>query len=80
MKILSQLISDAPRNATYLSPDTQNELLSCISRVLLNRVVSSIQKSGMFTIMADETSSSTREFISLVIRYVSDDYTVHVSF
>jgi uncharacterized protein (UPF0305 family) len=66
----AKLILNAPRNAQYLSPQIQNEMLDLISTSVLDTIISRIKKAEFFTIMADETSSHNKEFLTLCVRYV----------
>lgn len=59
-------------NATYLSPQSQNELIDVIGKECIRaNIVEDIQKARFFSILCDESSSTRTEYMSLVIRYVS---------
>jgi hypothetical protein len=55
-KELFEIRSKANKNAHYLSPTTQNEIINCCQLVILNKIVSDINKSQCFSILADETA------------------------
>lgn len=71
---------DAPSNANYMSPKIQNELLGCYATVITNKIADAVNKSGMFVVLADETSSASKEFITLAVRYVDEQYCINESF
>ena len=59
------------RNATYLSPQSQNELIGVMSiNSIQNDLIDEIKKSGCFAIMADEVTASNEEIVSLCLLYV----------
>ena len=61
----------ASRNATYLSPQCQNELIGVIGiHSIQNDLIDEIKKSGCFSIMTDEVTASNEEIVSLCLRYV----------
>ena len=61
----------AIRNATYLSPQSQNELIGVIGiNSIQNDLIDEIKKSGCFSIMADEVTTSNEGIVSLCLREV----------
>ena len=68
-----------PDNAIYMSPAIQNELAHCISRNISDVIAKSVEESGMFSILVDDTKDvSKTEQMSIVLRYV-DTYTKSVN-
>lgn len=64
----------AKGNATYQSPDIQNELLTSAGSLTKEAVIERIKKSNFWAIIADETTDkSKREQMAVVIRYVMKD-------
>ncbi len=62
-----------PRNATYMSPEIQNEIIAIITIIVLKTIVDDINSADVpfFTLLSDGTKDrSMKEFISIVIRYV----------
>ena len=47
-------------NATYLSPQIQNEIILAIGDVILDCICSMVNKSGCFALMADETMDASK--------------------
>jgi len=61
------------RNATYISPQIQNEILSVIGfDVIRKSIISEIKKAWHFSVMADEVSSHNVEHLALCLRYVDE--------
>ena len=55
----------------WTSPRVQNEILSIVSKFVLDHIVDQIKKAGPYSIIADETSDiSNVEQVSLYIRFV----------
>lgn len=62
-----------PSNATYTSPDIQNQLIQIIADALREEIVSEINKSTFCTLMADGTKDKNgREIISIAFRYLKN--------
>jgi len=63
-----------PRNASYLSPETQNHLVTCIGKVMLRQICTTIKNAKYFAIAADETSDVHKlEQLTLTARYIDTD-------
>ena len=68
---LKQKRASAPKNATYLSPEIQNSVLSILAKMVKDQICSEVKESGAYTIMADETRDvSKTEQLCIVLRYV----------
>ena len=65
--ILRNHLDSSPRNARYLSPQIQNELISCLGDEIRESVVKQIEKSKFYSVMADETTdkSTKHNFLSV---------------
>ena len=61
----------APSNTTYLSSDSQNEMIECCSQELTENIISEIKGANMCAIMADEARDGKTEQLALCVRYVS---------
>lgn len=62
-----------PANATYTSPQIQNEIIQIIANVLREKIVSEINESTYCTLMADGTKDKNgREIISIAFRYLKN--------
>ncbi len=64
---------NTPRNATYISPLSQNAIIESAGQVLLRQIVLEVQDARFFTLLADETTDfSRREQLSVCLRYLSE--------
>ena len=80
-KVLEEHLSKCPKNATYVSKTTQNELIECCGKVILDKILSEIKSNQYFSIMADELlDNSNKEQLSLVIRYVDQNFNIREDF
>lgn len=72
--VLVDHIQTAANNALYSSPRVQNEIISVIGKQIQDRIVSEVNKTVFFSVLADETSdiSQTEQF-SLCVRFVDPD-------
>lgn len=52
---LKNHIIDSPKNASYVSPDIQNEIISIVAEILQEKIVSKVNEAEIFSILADET-------------------------
>ena len=67
------IFSKLPKNANYLSHESQNELLSAVAGAITHSIVQDIRDSGMFSIIADEARDvSCSEQMSICFRYVKN--------
>ena len=65
---------ESPSNATYLSPDIQNELISLIGKEILSSIFSKIKDAFCFAVLADETTDKLiKSQLSIVVKYLKDD-------
>lgn len=59
-----------PKNASYQSPSSQNDLLETIASVIKNKIVKEVKESSFISVLADETRDiSRKEQMSFCIRY-----------
>lgn len=71
--VLQSHIDSAARTAKYLSPTTQNEIITCIATEIREEIVRRCNKSSFMSVMADETTDCGGiEQLSLCVRYVND--------
>ena len=77
--VLKQHIQVCKRNASYVSWKAQNELIEAVAVILTKDMVSEVNTSKFFTLMADETTDvSGKEQLSICLRYVTVSEGVHV--
>lgn len=80
-KTLSEHLKSGPKNAQYVSPQIQNELITCIGNYIREYIVTEVSKANFFSIMADETTDAAIvEQMSLCVRYVSEKAEVKEEF
>lgn len=61
------------KNVTYLSPKSQNDIISVIGYdVVRANIVEEIQKAGFFSVLADEVSSHNVEHMPICLRFVDE--------
>ena len=65
----------------HTSPENQNEMLELMARRVLRRLLEDIHSSPFLAVMVDEaTDKSNKEQLTLVVRWVSDDFVVSEEF
>ena len=63
-----------PFDATYLSPNIQNELIALIGEEILLDISSEVKKAPWFAVIEDETTDkSMKSQLSIVVRYLKGD-------
>lgn len=71
---LKHHLETSSKNASYLSPDIQNEVIEVCGTLIQRKLVEEINSGDCFSILGDETMDiSGREQFSLCIRHVSKD-------
>lgn len=69
--VLAQHLKSAPKNAKYISPQIQNELIEAFATTLRGDIIAEAMKGDFYSIMADETCDIGHvEQLSLCIRYL----------
>lgn len=64
-----------PKNATYLSPDRQNELIWAIAKITRQKLVDDILSAAVeyYTLLVDGTKDRTnKEVVPIAVRYVKN--------
>lgn len=59
---LREHIESGPRNATYLSPQIQNEIIAAGGRIIQDIIVNRVNSAQCFTLLADETTDISGKF------------------
>lgn len=66
---------------SYTSHDIQNELLEILSHTVLRSITRSVQGAKFFGLIADETTDcSRRSQLSIVLRWVDNQFEIHEDF
>lgn len=67
---LRDLLLDAPGNATYISPEIQNELLDVAGEVVVGMVLQKLRRAPFYAVMADEVQDcSDAEQLAVCLRF-----------
>ena len=78
---LNDYLDAAPRNATYRSKTTQNQLIEICGDMLSSRIVEEVKHAKYFSILMDEaTDCANIEQMSLVIRFVDKQFLIREDF
>jgi len=68
---LKKWLDSHPGNASYLSPDIQNQIISVLFETVINEIKTEVTSSACYGIEADEVSDTTgKEYVSIIIRYI----------
>ena len=72
---------DAPRNATYKSKTTQNQIIDICGEIITKQIVSKVKVAKYFSILADAATDCAKiEQMSLVIRFVDRSSNIREGF
>ena len=63
------LEAPAMKNATYISPQSQNDLIEVIGDQIFQGIVEDVNASPFYAIPADEVTSHNVDYLSLCIRF-----------
>ena len=71
---LAAHLTESPFNATYLSPDIQNKLITLIGEKILSSIFSEVKDVSCIAVIADETTDkSIKSPLSIVVKYLNGD-------
>ena len=69
------------RNATYMSPDVQNQIIDVIGKQIIQKdLVNEIIHAEYYSIMIDEVTSHNQELMPLCIRFVDSNHNIREEF
>ena len=69
---LKEHLIDAPKNATYCSPQIQNDIIDAIGLSIRRRIVADVNSAKYFSVLADETRDvSGTDQMTICLRYVT---------
>eukprot|EP00112_Aurelia_sp_Birch-Aquarium-sp1_P017236 Seg3978.1 transcript_id=Seg3978.1/GoldUCD/mRNA.D3Y31 product="52 kDa repressor of the inhibitor of the protein kinase" protein_id=Seg3978.1/GoldUCD/D3Y31 len=78
---VDEYLKSTPRNATYRSKTTQNQLITICGELITEKIISEIKDAKFFSVLADEaTDCANIEQMSLVLRYVDKTPSVREEF
>lgn len=79
--VLEKHLKEGAKHAMYTSKTIQNELIQCIGNHLRDKVLDEIRVAKWFSVLCDEiTDISTKEQLSLVIRFVDSSCNIREEF
>ncbi|XP_026819188.1 52 kDa repressor of the inhibitor of the protein kinase-like [Rhopalosiphum maidis] len=79
--ILSNHFDTASGKSKYISHRIQNEIIQICGQVIRNDIVSQVNNSIAFSLLADETADiAGKEQLSIGVRYIDINYVVHEEF
>ena len=79
--ILQQHLQKAGKNATYSSPDIQNQLICAMADKVLENILVKVKEAKFFSILVDETPDvAHQEQVTFIVRYVDSQCTVQERF
>lgn len=71
-EVLKNHLDTAAKNATYLSPTVQNEMIGVVGKAIKESVIKRVQEATFYSLMMDETTDlSHQEQVSIMVRYVA---------
>ena len=68
-RLRKHLEKPAMKNATYISPQSQNDLIEVIGDQIFQDTVEDVNASTFYAILADEVTSHNEEYLALCIRF-----------
>ena len=75
------LYTPGMKNATYVSPRSQSDIIDVIGRgVIQQALLQDITGATIFTIMSDEVTTFTKEELALVVRFVDNNDNIREEF
>uniref|UniRef100_A0A8C6M7J5 DUF4371 domain-containing protein n=1 Tax=Nothobranchius furzeri TaxID=105023 RepID=A0A8C6M7J5_NOTFU len=69
-----------PKNATYLSHPSQNEIISSIAQEITENITKQIRSSTMYSVMADEARDHHTEQLAVCVRFVTMEGSLREAF
>ena len=80
-KVLEEHLKNAPKNASYISKTTQNELIKSCGQIITDTIINEVKRNKCFSIIADEAADcSNKEQLSLVLRFVDGTQNIREDF
>ena len=69
------------RNATYVSPMTQNQIIDIVGKSIIQKsIVEEVNKAKFFSIMVDEITSFNKEYMPVCVRFVDSNNEIREEF
>lgn len=75
-EVLKNHLINMSKNATYLSPTVQNQMITVIGDSIVGVVVKAVKDSVIYSVLMDETTDASHlEQVSIMVRYVDKNST-----
>ncbi|XP_065904945.1 zinc finger MYM-type protein 1-like [Dysidea avara] len=68
------------RNATYTSPNIQNDLIDVMAKQILGSIIDEVIASPYYSILADEVTSHNIEHLSVCVRFLDQQNNIREEF
>lgn len=69
------------RNATYISPRSQNYIIDVIGiDIIRANIIEEVKKAEFYSVLADEVSSHNTEHLPICVRFVDDSFEIREDF
>lgn len=79
--VLRKHIVTAGRNASYIPPLVQNDIISAVNSVLQRSIIAEVNETRFFSLLADETTDvSRKEQLRVCLRYVCPNFSIRERF
>ncbi|KAF2890634.1 hypothetical protein ILUMI_15539 [Ignelater luminosus] len=62
---LRRHVISSRKNATYMSPDTLNEIIQICSEIVIKEIMKKVNRASCFTLLADETIDNFRSVLDI---------------
>jgi len=80
-EFLRSILENEKQHIKYLSHGIQNQIIEICNNIILKQIVSKVNESKCFSILADETTDiSTSEQLTLCVRYIDKDGNLNEDF
>ena len=71
--VIAQRLKSGPSNATYLSPEIQNEVIGILASMIRGDIINNKKQAPYVAILADETKyASKKEQLAIVLHYLKE--------
>lgn len=80
-EFLRSILENEKQHIKYLSHGIQNQIIEICNNIILKQIVSKVNESKCFSILADETTDiSTSEQLTLCVRYIDENGNLNEDF
>lgn len=80
-KAMEEHFKTAPKNTTYRSKTTQNEIISICGEIITEKIVGEVKKAKFFSILPDEAADiSNIEQMPVIVRFVDNNSVIREEF